>query len=142
MGRKKSKKKNSKNSKNVSNNDMILKKIEELKEREKEIIENIEKISNELKEEIKKYVDQKYLKDKFSLILKEINNKSYLYYRIYVDKEMKEKERLNFSQKDLCIGSIENEQIRQLYLKYAKIKQLREEIKHINYTINVLQSLT
>ena len=55
---------------------------------------------------------------------------------------MKEKERLKFSQKDLCIGSIENEQIRQLYIKYMKIKQLREEIKHINYTINVLQSLT
>jgi len=142
MGRKKKSKKNSKNSKNVSNNDMILKKIEELEKKKETIEKEIIELSNELKEEIKKYVNQKYLKDKFSLILKEINNKSYLYYRIYVDKEMKEKERLNFSQKDLCIGSIENEQIRQLYLKYAKIKQLKEEIKHINYTINVLQSLT
>jgi len=134
MGRKKKSKK--------KNNDMILKKIEELKERKEQIEKEIVELSNEIREQIRKYIKQNHLKDKFSLIAKEINNKTYIYYRIYINKEEKEREGLKFNQKDICIGTIENEEIRQLYIKYMKIKQLREEIKHINYTINVLQSLT
>ena len=119
-------------------------KINELERRRQEIHEEIEILDEEIKNKLKEILKDQY-RDKFSLILKRYyKNKEYEYvcFRFYINVEEREKLKVKTHQRDIVLGKIEDEEIRELYQKYVKLKQLREEIKHINYTINYLKSLT
>jgi len=120
-------------------------KIKELETRKQEIERLIERLDEEIRQKLKEMLKENY-REKFSLIVKRYlkSGKEYEYLccRFYISVEERQKLRIRTHQKDVVLGKMEEKEIRELYQKYVKLKQLREEIKHIDYTINYLKSLT
>ena len=137
------KKKKSKGSKKM--NVSIEEKIKELENKKEKIHEEVEELDRKIREKLKEILKENY-RDKFSLIVKRYlksgKEYEYLCFRVYLNVQEREKLKVKTHQKDIVIGKLEDKEIRELYQKYIKLKEMREELKHIDYTINYLKSLT